>query len=81
MGVDRVDLVTLDELADQSPLHVLEIAERTDEHPVAVDQACARLHDTGAILSVGRGKYELTETGRRHRSECSEVQQPGGPTP
>lgn len=65
MSPDRLDNVTLSVLADHAPLHVLDIAEQADEHPVAIDLACARLHDRGDICSVGLGRYDITDQGRR----------------
>lgn len=54
----------LNALADDGPLHVLELAERVTGHPITVDQTCAQLHNDGHIYPVGGGRYRLTETGR-----------------
>lgn len=80
MPADRLDWLTLDVLADRSPIHVLEIAERTEEHPVSVDLACARLHDEGDIRSVGLGQYELTEQGRQRLDDRLEDRATEEPT-
>lgn len=65
MSSDRLEHVTLSVLAEQAPLHVLDIAEEADEHPVAIDLACARLHDRGDIWSAGLGQFDITEQGQR----------------
>lgn len=70
MGVtaDGLDPAVLDAVAEQSPVHVLDLAGRLDEHPVAVDLACARLRDRGDVRLVGRAEYALAETGRTDRT-------------
>lgn len=65
MSTDRLEHVTLSVLAEQAPLHVLDIAGEADEHPIAIDLACARLHDRSDICSVGLGQYDITDQGQR----------------
>lgn len=65
MTTDRLEQVTLSTLAERAPLHVLDVADQADEHPIAVDMACARLHERGDIRSVGLGQYEITDQGHR----------------
>lgn len=72
MSRDRIERRVLETLADRASLHVLALAERTDEHPVSVDQACARLHDGGYIRPVGRGVYGVTDRGRRRLRETGD---------
>lgn len=59
------ETTVLEVLVDQSPLHVMEIATIVDQHPITVDQTCARLHDRGHIYPLGRGLYTVTEDGER----------------
>lgn len=80
MSRDRIDQGVLESLTIESPLHVMEISERTSEHPVSVDLACARLHDNGDILSVGLGQYDITEQGQRRSEERSVERTPTGST-
>lgn len=55
------------------PLHVVEIASQIDEHPVIVDQVCARLHDESYIRSIGGGRYRLTDDGsERLTDDCTQ---------
>lgn len=65
----RLDATVLAVLARESPAHVVDIAASLDEHPVTVDQACARLHDRGAIRPANHGVYTLTEQGTRRCDE------------
>lgn len=48
-----------------SPRDVMNIATTAECHPITVDQTCARLHGHGLIRPVGRGRYDLTDAGRR----------------
>ena len=80
MNRAHVERGVLEVLVVQSPLHVMEISDRTNEHPVTVDLACARLHDNGDIVSVGLGRYDITELGQRRRDELLADQPPERPT-
>ncbi len=51
-------------LSLDAPLHIIEIADRIDEHPIAVDQACSQLHDDEYITTIGGGRYCLTDDGQ-----------------
>lgn len=55
----------LETLADRSPLHVMEIANAVDGHPITVDQTCAHLNSDECIRPFGRGLYEITEEGEQ----------------
>ena len=65
MHRECIEREILEALVRCAPLRVMELTKRIDEHPIAVDNACARLHDEGAILPLGRGKYVISESGRR----------------
>ena len=52
-------------LAEQDSLHVLEISQEVDDHPVSVDRTCAYLYDNGYIVPCSRGHYQLTDDGRQ----------------
>lgn len=43
----------------------MNIATTAEYHPITVDQTCARLHGQGLIRPVDRGRYDLTDAGRR----------------
>ncbi len=51
-------------LSLDDPLHITEIADRIDEHPITVDQACSQLHDDEYITTIGGGRYCLTDDGQ-----------------
>lgn len=59
----------LETLADAGPLHVTELAERVDGHPLTVDRMCSQLHTDGYIYLFGGGRYRLTDTGREQLTE------------
>lgn len=65
MNQGDLDVAVLHALSESTPSHVLNLAERLEEHPVAIDQACARLHGNGYIESTTRGTYEITNRGQR----------------
>lgn len=44
-------------LAEHGELHVLELADRLEEHPITVEKACARLHRNEDIVPTGRGVF------------------------
>lgn len=56
----------LERLQQRGPLHVMELANALDDHPVAVDRSCYRLHQDGYIETHTAGVYELTDAGARH---------------
>lgn len=59
----------LETLAVDGPLHVTELAERIDSHPLTVDRVCAQLHTDGHIYLFGGGRYRLTDTGREQLTD------------
>lgn len=59
----------LQTLAECAPLHVMDLTEEVDDHPVTVDQACARLHDDGHIFPSGHGVYDITDRGQQRLDE------------
>lgn len=67
--MSTVDCDTEDEilatLVDHSPLYILDLVDTVDQHPIIVDQTCARLHEQGFIYSIGPGLYEVTEAGKQ----------------
>lgn len=44
-------------LSEHGELHVLELADRLEEHPITVEKACARLHRNEVITPAGRGVF------------------------
>lgn len=60
-----MEQLVLTALDDLGPLHVMEITEQVDEHPLAVDRTCGRLHEHGHIAPVAVGRYQLTSNGRQ----------------
>ncbi|WP_207592825.1 MarR family transcriptional regulator [Halomontanus rarus] len=69
MRQQRLERDVLRAVAERRPIRVTDLADRVDEHPVAVDRACRRLHDEGHISSAGRGVYDVTERGQRRLAE------------
>ncbi len=65
MNQRDLDVAVLHALGESTPTHVLNLAERLGEHPVAIDHACARLHGNGYIESTTRGTYDITDRGQR----------------
>lgn len=55
----------LSAIAEQSPVHVMDLAKGLDEHPVTVDQMCAHLHENGYIRPATHGSYTLTKSGQQ----------------
>lgn len=56
---------------ERSPLHVMDIANTVEYHPITVDQTCTRLHNEGYIYPLGRGLYKVTEEGvQRIETQC-----------
>ncbi|WP_248898391.1 transcriptional regulator [Haloplanus halobius] len=68
----ELDREVLAILGDESPLHVMDIARTADQHPITVDQTCARLHEHGQIHPVGRGLYKIIDDGKRQPGDDSE---------
>lgn len=54
---------------DRPPVHLIDLAEAVDGHPVAVERACARLDEDGYIRPAPQGLYTLTDAGRRRLAE------------
>lgn len=69
MSREHIESDILQTLAERAPLHVTDLTEQVDNHPVAVDQACARLHDDGYIFPSGHGVYDITDCGQRRLDE------------
>lgn len=44
-------------LSEQGALHVLELADRLEAHPITVEKACSQLHRNEDIVPVGRGVF------------------------
>ncbi|WP_255191627.1 hypothetical protein [Natronobeatus ordinarius] len=44
-------------LSEHGELHVLELADRLEEHPLTVENACTRLHQNEDIVPTGRGVF------------------------
>lgn len=60
----QIEAEVLDLLSDQSPRHVMDIADSVQIHPITIDRTCSRLHDEGCINPLGQGLYEITEEGK-----------------
>ncbi|WP_222918895.1 MarR family transcriptional regulator [Natrinema sp. SYSU A 869] len=65
MSRDELEETILETLADEGPSYVVDLAAVIDEHPVAVDHACERLHDEDATRSIGCRRYDITAAGYR----------------
>ncbi|UTF53296.1 transcriptional regulator [Natronosalvus rutilus] len=57
-------------LEEGSSMHVIDLAERLEAHPVTVDLACDRLYEEGCLAPSRQGTYAVTDRGRR-RLEAS----------
>lgn len=64
----------LQELAKDGPLHVMEITNRVDGHPITIDRICSQLHSDGHIYPSGHGIYQLTDSGQQQLSNNSSVE-------
>jgi Mn-dependent DtxR family transcriptional regulator len=60
----QLEAIILKTLTEQQAVHVIDLSQQIDEHPVAVDQACARLHDQGYLTLSNHGVYDVTDQGR-----------------
>ncbi|WP_144240146.1 helix-turn-helix domain-containing protein [Haladaptatus cibarius] len=60
-GSVKADILSVLCLGD--PLSIIELADRLDEHPITVDEACSQLHKSGYIITIGGGRYSLTDNG------------------
>lgn len=69
---DQLAHSVLAKIAEHRPVHVVDLAERLDEHPIAIDQACARLQKTDHVRPVAGGRYTLTDEGRQQLGESPE---------
>jgi len=58
----RLEREILDALADGTPSYAVDLAATIDEHPVAVEHACDRLHEDGRF---GRSAASGTRSLRR----------------
>lgn len=65
----RLDRAILGALSERTALHVIDLAGQIDEHPIEVDQACARLHEEGYITPSAHGIYDVTTRGQRRLDE------------
>ena len=63
----------LQTLADDGPLHVMEITDRVDGHPITIDRICAQLHKDGHIYPSGHGQYQLTNDERQQLRDNKRV--------
>ena len=61
-GLEAAILRTID---DRPPVHLIDLADAVDDHPVAVERACTRLDEDDYIRPAPHGLYTLTEAGRR----------------
>lgn len=71
----HLEAAVLAALADRAPQSGIDLASSLEEHPVAVDQACTRLHDEGYVRSVSCGTYAITVEGRRRLADRTDGQQ------
>ena len=55
-------------LDGRNSLHVVELADVLEDHPITIDLACDRLQREGRIHQVGPGYYRLAEDGLRRES-------------
>jgi Mn-dependent DtxR family transcriptional regulator len=63
----------LQALSERTSSHVIDLADQIEEHPVAVDQACARLHNEGYITPSSHGIYDITTRGQRRIDELEDT--------
>ncbi len=82
MPKKQLEAAILRALSEQTALHVMDLAEQIEEHPLTVDQACAQLHEEGYITTSSHGIYDVTTYGERrlddgdnthHRREPSDT--------
>lgn len=60
----------LNALTQHQSIHVIDLSQQMDEHPVAVDQACARLHNRGYLTLSNQGVYDVTDHGRQYLDQA-----------
>ncbi len=51
----------LQQLSDQEPLDVVELASVLEDHPMTIEVTCERLHKQGHVQLVGSGRYRLAD--------------------
>lgn len=72
MSREPTELGILELLARSGPLYLVDLTERVDHHPVAVDQACSRLHEAGYISPSSYGMYDVTPRGEQRLDESTD---------
>lgn len=70
----QLEAVILETLIEQQAVHVVDLARQINEHPVAVDQACARLNDQGYLTLSNHGIYDVTDQGRNQLDKLEHLQ-------
>lgn len=65
MSKKQLESAILRALSDRTALHVMDLAEQIEEHPLTVDKACAQLHEDGYITTSSHGIYDVTTYGER----------------
>lgn len=73
MSQEQREWRILQALADCTALHIIDLAKQIEEHPVAVDRACARLHNEDYISLSGYGIYDVTTRGQRRLEELEDA--------
>lgn len=66
---DELELAVLRAIDARPPVHVMDLADAVDDHPLAVERVCTRLHEDGYISPDTHGLYGLTEAGRQRLAE------------
>jgi predicted transcriptional regulator len=75
MSRDQQEREILVTFAEHGPLHVMEVAQKVDNHPLSVDRACARLYDGGHISPFSHGYYRLTDHGQQRLTDNCDLYQ------
>lgn len=69
MSEDQRECEILETLAKHGALHVTEIAQKIDSHPISVDRICTRLYNDDQISLFSHGHYRLTDNGRQRLTD------------
>ncbi|WP_312909181.1 transcriptional regulator [Natronosalvus caseinilyticus] len=65
MHQEHLERPILRALEEGPSMHVIDLADRLEAHPVTVDLACSHLYEEGCLAPSTQGVYAVTERGRR----------------